>query len=115
MALSLGILAARVYRDIAFGLDAGGQSRLRKPVLAYTLIITVMALSALNTLFRVDWAPAAAGWVALGAVLFFVSDIILAYNRFVRPFRNGRLWNMAAYHLGQMALAWGAWLQWLSG
>ncbi len=111
MAFSLAILAARVYRDIALGLNAHGQSRLRKPVLAYTLVITLMALSALNTLFRVDWAPAAALWSALGAVLFFLSDIILAYNRFVRPVRHGRVWNMAAYHLGQMALAWGVWLQ----
>ncbi len=111
LALMLAILAARVYALIAAGLSARGRASLRGPVLAYTLVITVMVLSAMNTLFRSDWLPSAALLVTLGAVLFFVSDIILAFNRFVRPIRHGRVWNMMAYHLGQMALVVGIWMQ----
>lgn len=111
MALMLAILAARVFKTIATGLSAHGQEGLRRPVLVYTLVITVMVLSAFNTLFNHAWQPSAALLVSLGATLFFVSDIILAYNRFVRPVKNGRVWNMMAYHLGQMALALGVWLQ----
>ncbi len=112
LAIPLAMLAARIYRDIAAGLSAHGLANLRRPVLAYTLVIAVMTLSALGTLFRLDWRPVAALWVSLGAVLFFISDIILAYNRFVRAWPRARLWNMMAYHLGQMALAWGVWMQW---
>lgn len=107
LAFSLAIFAARVYGLLRPTLPAG----LRKPVLGYTLVITLMTLSAVNTLFRPDWQPLAAVLTALGAVLFLASDIILAFNRFARPIPRGRLWNMMAYHLGQIALAAGIWLQ----
>jgi len=40
----------------------------------------------------------------VGAFLFYISDLILAWNRFVAPIQNGRLLNIVAYHLGQIAL-----------
>ena len=46
--------------------------------------------------------------VCAGAALFFLSDTILAWNKFVAPLRYGRLMNMATYHLGQMLIALGA-------
>jgi uncharacterized membrane protein YhhN len=107
LAFSLAIFAARIYGLLRPGLPDG----LRKPVLGYTLVITLMTLSAVNTLFRPDWQPLAAALAALGAVLFLASDIILAFNRFARPIPRGRVWNMMAYHLGQIALAAGIWLQ----
>jgi len=39
-----------------------------------------------------------------GALLFFYSDAILAWNRFVRPIRYGRVVNLVPYHLGQIVL-----------
>lgn len=51
------------------------------------------------------------GWqiwaLPLGGALFFVSDFILAYDRFVRRVRLGQLWVMIAYHLAQFFLAFG--------
>ena len=49
--------------------------------------------------------------VSMGAFLFYISDIILAWNRFVTPIRNGRVINIAIYHLGQIALIIGVALQ----
>ena len=50
-------------------------------------------------------------WIRLclpiGAALFFVSDNILAYDRFVKKIRYGRLWVIVTYHLGQFNLAVG--------
>ena len=46
--------------------------------------------------------------VSLGAILFIFSDTLLAWNKFVKPIRRGRLALMIAYHLGQMALIAGA-------
>lgn len=43
----------------------------------------------------------------LGGTLFFISDFILAYNRFVRPVRLAHLWIMSTYHLAQFFLAVG--------
>jgi len=111
LALFIGILAARILRPILAGLAAKGQSKLRLPVLIYGVAISVMLLSALQTLLRLDWSPLAALLVSLGAALFFLSDVILAWNRFVNPIKSGRVMNMVAYHLGQIALAAGVIVQ----
>jgi len=42
--------------------------------------------------------------VTTGAFLFYLSDIILAWHRFVAPISNGRLLNIACYHAGQIML-----------
>jgi uncharacterized membrane protein YhhN len=62
-------------------------------------------------MLRLDWNAAAALLAALGAFLFFLSDILLAWDRFVTPVRNGRLFNMILYHLGQLMLITGVLLQ----
>lgn len=43
----------------------------------------------------------------IGALLFLLSDIILAYDRFVKPILKGQLWVHMTYHLGQFSLAVG--------
>jgi uncharacterized membrane protein YhhN len=40
----------------------------------------------------------------LGAALFVASDAMIAWNRFVRPFRAADLGIMVTYHLGQAGL-----------
>jgi len=75
------------------------------------MIITVMLLSAMLTLFRGDWKSTPSLVVSTGAILFYFSDLLLAWDRFVTPVRNGRLINMVLYHLGQIALIFGAVLQ----
>lgn len=100
-----------VYRRIAAGLVSGGQDKLKMPVLMYSLVISLMLFSALNTLTRPDWRLLAALSVSIGALLFFLSDTLLAWNKFVSPLRNGRLLVMITYHLGQIGIALGAVLQ----
>jgi uncharacterized membrane protein YhhN len=107
----LAITSARVLRRILAGVLEKGLPRLVVPVMVYGTVITLMLLSAILTLYRSDWKPSASGLVSLGATLFYFSDIILAWNKFVNPIRNGRVINMAAYHLGQFALIAGAILQ----
>lgn len=45
--------------------------------------------------------------LALGGTLFFISDFILAYDRFVRPFKKAHILIMITYHLAQFSLAVG--------
>jgi len=50
------------------------------------------------------------GWIwalAAGGPLFFISDFVLAYNRFVRPFKPANIVIMVTYHLAQFFLAVG--------
>ena len=107
----LGLTAARLLQRIITGVRTKGLRRMVAPVVAYGTIITLMLLSALLTLYRADWTTSTSGLVSLGAILFYTSDVILAWNKFVRPIRNGRVINMAAYHLGQIALIAGVVLQ----
>jgi uncharacterized membrane protein YhhN len=72
-----------------------------------------MAFSALACLARPGWPPGAALLAAGGAVLFMVSDSVLAWNRFVRPVRQVDLVVLSTYHLGQMCLIAGAAGRWL--
>lgn len=43
----------------------------------------------------------------MGGVLFFISDTLLAYDRFVSKVNRGQLWVHVSYHLGQISLAGG--------
>jgi len=61
------------------------------PVLAYVAVFVVMVASAGGTGSLVALA---------GALLFFYSDAILAWNRFVKPLPMGRIVNIVPYHLG---------------
>jgi len=107
----LAMTTGRILRRILAGVREKGQPRLVVPIVIYGTVITLMVLSAILTIYRVDWKTSASGLVSLGAILFYSSDMILAWNKFVKPIKNGRLMNMIAYHLGQIALVAGIVLQ----
>jgi uncharacterized membrane protein YhhN len=100
----LTVSAVRVMRRILSAMRAGGQNRLRLPVVVYATVITAMLYAAMTTLSNPAWGAGASLLVSAGAFLFYLSDLILAWNKFVNPIPNGRVFNIAAYHLGQMAL-----------
>ncbi len=108
----LGISWVWLMRRIVGGVRAKGLNRLAIPVQVYGLVISVMLFFALLTLSMPgEWDAIPAVMVSLGALLFYVSDILLAWNKFIHLSKHGRLMNMAAYHLGQVALAVGVVLQ----
>lgn len=114
LAVLVALVFLRVYRRIAAGLDASGQAALKTPVLIYSLVISVMLLSALLTLAADTWQAGAAILVSAGALLFFLSDTLLAWNKFVTPIKWGRLAVIITYHLGQILITVGAALHYLS-
>jgi uncharacterized membrane protein YhhN len=104
----------QVYRRIAAGLQAGGKTSLKIPVLIYSIVISLMLFSALATLARPEWRIFAALFASTGALLFFISDSTLAFNKFVHPLPNARVITMITYHLGQILIALGAALRFLA-
>lgn len=78
------------------------------PVVLYMLTITIMFLSALITWFRNPWSSEAAMFVSMGALLFTISDSVLATGRFLRPVPYGNFLVMFTYHLGQLGITVGA-------
>lgn len=101
----VAVVGVTLYREIAAGLRRQGQTSLLVPVALYSLALSLMLSSAWATLFRPEWAPLRRGWVVGGASLFFASDAMLAWDRFVIPSPSAGLRVIATYHLGQMALA----------
>jgi uncharacterized membrane protein YhhN len=110
-AIVIGLGSVRVLRRIVGSIRAKGQKRLVVPVIVYGTVITLMLLAAMLTLFRLDWDATAALSVSFGAALFYFSDIVLAWNRFVNPIKNGRVLNIGMYHLGQIMIVVGVGMQ----
>jgi uncharacterized membrane protein YhhN len=111
MAILIALISSRVLRPIITSVRNQGKAKLGWAILIYGMVISIMLLSALLTLYNKEWGTLAAGLVAAGASLFFFSDVILAWNKFVSPIKNGRVVNVILYHLGQISLAVGVILQ----
>jgi uncharacterized membrane protein YhhN len=65
------------------------------PVTAYVAVISFMLASAFGT---------RNAFAIVGAGLFYVSDALIAWDRFVKPRPWARLAIMTTYHLGQVGL-----------
>ena len=90
--LLLGIILFLIFRK-----NAG---RMAGPVAAYVLIISFMVNRAFSTLWSGSFSWYQAVCIAAGSVLFYVSDVILAWNRFYRPMKYHRL-SLFFYYTGQ--------------
>jgi uncharacterized membrane protein YhhN len=101
----VGVIGATLYRSIAAGMRRRGRLALRVPVALYSLVLSLMLSAAWATLFRPAWTPLRQGLVIVGASLFFASDAMLAWDRFVTPSSRLHLLVIITYHLGQMGLA----------
>lgn len=104
LAVIVGLGGMRVMRRILAPLAASGQTQMREPIIIYSTIISLMLLSAMMKMTDITWNANAATLVGVGAFLFYISDIILAWHKFVAPIQHGRIYNIGAYHLGQTAL-----------
>src|SRR5258708_31645669 len=70
------------------------------PVAIYMCAITAMVLSAILARFPNPW-------IAAGALLFLVSDSVLAVNKFKTPIPYRDLLVWSTYYLGQYSIAAG--------
>jgi len=77
--------------------------RMRGPVVAYAVVISIMGVLAAGTAADVwDWR------IPTGATLFVISDLAVARDNFVAPGFSNRLWGLPLYYGGQLLLAWAA-------
>ncbi len=93
--VTVAATAVLFLRRILSAVETGGRARLRNPVVAYAIVISLMTVS----------ATASGNLVAAaGGLLFFFSDVIFAWYRFVRPVRWGQPVNIVMYQAGQALL-----------
>lgn len=107
ISIILAISAGRVLGKIIEGVRRKGLRQLEIPIIAYGMVITIMLLSAVLVLLDGKLGFPASLLVVCGAFLFYLSDVLLAWNRYVNPVRLGRLINIILYHVGQIALVAG--------
>jgi len=94
-ALAVALLSVAVVMQAVYRALRKDQPSLVVPVIAYVAVFVVMVATAGGT----------GSYVALGgALLFFYSDALLAWNRFVTAVGWGRFVNIIAYHSGQALL-----------
>lgn len=91
----VAVAAAAVGVVILRSVSGGSERELFGPVVAYMLVISAMVVCAFGT-----WHLAAIA----GALLFYASDALIAWNKFVREQPHGRLAVMITYHLAQAGL-----------
>lgn len=91
VALAVAVIGIQVLRAV----QSCDEPELGVPVLLYMLVISLMVACAIGTGSAVAIA---------GAVLFYVSDSLIAWNRFVAATPRARLSIISTYHLAQAAL-----------
>jgi uncharacterized membrane protein YhhN len=89
------VTAGLLLRRILSALEQSGRTSLRNPVLAYAIVISLMTVSATASGHLV---------AAAGGLLFFFSDVIFAWYRFVKPVPWGQPVNIVMYQAGQALL-----------
>jgi uncharacterized membrane protein YhhN len=87
----LAVIGTRVLRGVRAGPDPG----LAGPVVAYMCVISAMVASAIGV---------GQVMMVIGAALFYVSDALIAWNRFVADTRHSGVAIMVTYHLAQVGL-----------
>ena len=91
----VAVAMATLGRRIVGAVRAGDEPVLAGPVVAYMVVISAMVASAIGVGTPV---------LIAGAVLFYASDALIAWNRFVGPTPHPRVSIMTTYHLGQVGL-----------
>jgi uncharacterized membrane protein YhhN len=81
-----------------------GLGRMAGPVLVYMVVILFMVSRAISTFFGTYFSPTQAWLIAVGAILFMLSDLLLAVNRFRRPFK-AEPYGLFLYYAGQLLIA----------
>jgi uncharacterized membrane protein YhhN len=82
--------------------------KLRVPVIFYVLVIIAMVISAIALVRSdiLDMHQNRRELFAAGAVLFFISDLSVARDKFVAPGFANRVWGLPVYYGAQVLIAW---------
>lgn len=76
------------------------------PVMIYGIVISFMFMLAMHMLFIKN--KTAGKWMMLGALLFVISDSLLAINKFYQSFEGAGIFIMLTYGMAQLFIVEGA-------
>ena len=111
----LGSLIVLVTSGLVFSWLNPHLGSMRLPVLLYIMIITIMLAGAWSVLGDSNLAWPGRLMVFVGALSFYVSDLFVARQRFLKKDFLNRLIGLPMYYTGQFLLAFSVgWLRWTS-
>ena len=109
-----GLLIAAALLAVFAGINLAGlwpllPNDLRIPVVVYVAVLALMATLALARAWTKNAAtpsaPTSARWAAIGAVLFVISDSVLAWDRFGGGLPAATLCVLSTYYAAQYCIA----------
>jgi len=100
------LLIVALYYAIIIAILSPYLGDMKLPVRIYAMVISFMYLLAMHMLFIKN--KSTGWWMMAGALLFVVSDSLLAFNKFYQPFEMAGLFVMSTYGLAQLFLTEGA-------
>jgi uncharacterized membrane protein YhhN len=109
-----GLLFAAALLAVFAGINLAGlwpllPNDLRIPVVVYVVVLALMATLALARAWAKNAAtpsaPTSARWAAIGAVLFVISDSVLAWDRFGGGLPAASLCVLSTYYAAQYCIA----------
>jgi len=103
---ALLLLLVIVYYSVLINVLAPYLGNMKLPVRIYGVVLSFMVMLAMHTMLGKN--KKAALWMTMGAILFVVSDSLLAFNKFFSPFNNAGVVTMLTYGLAQLFITEGA-------
>ncbi len=98
--IAAGIPVVLISASVSLWLAPHVPAPMQLPVWLYTFVISGMVMSAFGT------RGAGAGLaIAVGALLFYLSDLSVAAGQFIRPEFPNYVWGLPFYYTGQLLLA----------
>ena len=103
--LRIGSLSIMVYLIVMLSVLLPHLGAMRLPVTVYALTISLMLWTAV--IGYTEWQSPANIWILSGAILFVMSDSILAFNKFYQPIWLTSFFIMVTYLAAQYAIVVG--------
>jgi uncharacterized membrane protein YhhN len=101
----VGALVGALVSGLVFWWLRPHLGTMRVPVIAYIIVITVMVVGAWTVLGDSSLSYSGRLLVFIGAVSFYLSDLFVARDRFLRSEFSNRLIGLPLYYGGQFLLA----------
>jgi len=100
------LLIVAIYYAIMIIILSPHLGDLKLPVRIYAVVISFMFMLAMHMLFIKNTTTGL--WMMTGALLFVISDSLLAINKFYQPFESAAIFVMITYGLAQLFITEGA-------
>jgi uncharacterized membrane protein YhhN len=101
----VSLLLAAIFSGLVYLWLRSHLGKMRGPVIGYMVVITVMVCAASSVLGAADFSLSGRVMAFSGAVAFYLSDVFVARDRFMKKEFVNRLIGLPMYYAGQFLIA----------